>query len=91
METTMPKARVEKVQDGDTFQTKRDRWIRLTNVDVPEKAIRGGAKAKQELGKLIKDKVVTYEPVGTSYARIVAKVKVNGKSANKSMRNKGYK
>lgn len=87
----MPKVRVKKIVDGDTFQTERGRWIRLANVNAPEKGERGFAKAKQELQKLIKDKVVTYEPVGTSYDRTVAKVKANSKSVNKAMRDKGYK
>ena len=87
----MPKVKVKKVIDGDTFQTERGRFIRLAEVEAPELEERGGKKAKQELEKLIKGEEVTYEQVGTSFGRAVARVKVGGKSVNKAMRDKGCK
>ena len=87
----MPKVKVKKVIDGDTFQTERGRFIRLAEVEAPELEERGGKKAKQELEKLIKGEAVTYEQVGTSFGRVVAKVTIRRKSVNKTMRDKGYK
>ena len=87
----MPKVKVDKVRDGDTFQTERGKWIRLAGVDAPELRQPGGAKAKAELEKLIGDKSVNYDQVGTSYGSGVAKVRVGGKSVNEAMKRKGYK
>ena len=83
----MPKARVTKVIDGDTFRIPRKN-IRLANVDAPEMGNRGGAKAKSQLKNMVQGKTISYKPVGKSYNRVVAQVKVGGKSVNQSMRNK---
>jgi len=83
----MPKAKVTKVIDGDTFAIPR-KVIRLANVDAPELGTKGGADAKNQLKNLIQNKTITYNPVGKSYNRIVAQVRLAGKSINQSMRNK---
>jgi len=83
----MSKAKVTKVIDGDTFKIPR-KTIRLANVDAPELGARGGAKAKNQLKDMIEGKTIAYDPVGKSYGREVAKVKLHGKSVNQSMRNK---
>ena len=83
----MPKARVTRIIDGDTFKIAR-KSIRLANVDAPEIGARGGAKAKSELKDMIGGKTISYKPVGKSYNRVVAQVKVRDKSVNQAMRNK---
>ena len=37
----MPKAKVQKVIDGDTFTTDKGKKVRLANVNAPEKGRRG--------------------------------------------------
>jgi len=87
----MPKGKVSKVVDGDTFKISKGPYIRLENVDAPEMGCKGGAQAKHELEDMIGGKTVNFNPVGKSYGRIVAKVHIGGKSVNGSMRRKGYK
>ena len=83
----MPKGRVTKVIDGDTLKIPR-KAIRLANVDAPELGTRAGAKAKNQLKNMLQGKTISYKPVGKSYGRIVAQVKLKGKSVNQAMRNK---
>ena len=83
----MPKARVTQIVDGDTFKIPR-KVIRLANVDAQEMGTRGGSQAKTDLKDMIKGKTISYTPVGKSYNRVVAQVKVAGKSVNQAMRNK---
>ncbi len=68
------KATCEYVQDGDTFRTAHQNWIRLANVCAPDKGESGYEKAKETLRNLILGKEIIYEQVGTSYNRIVAEV-----------------
>ena len=86
----MPKGKVTKVIDGDTFKVQGGKAIRLANVRAPELGTKGGAKARNELSAKVGGKTVTYKPVGKSYGRTVADVKLAGKSVNQVMRNKGY-
>ena len=83
----MPKGRVTKVIDGDTIKIPR-KTVRLANVDAPELGTKGGIKAKSQLKDMVQGKTITYKPVGESYGRVVAQVKVRGKSVNQAMRNK---
>ncbi len=83
-------ATCEYVQDGDTFRTKGQVWIRLANVCAPKLDTAEGAKAKRILSDLILGKSIVYEQVGTSYGRIVAEVWVNGTNVNAYMRQQGY-
>lgn len=83
-------ATCEYVQDGDTFRTKGQVWIRLANVCAPKLDTVEGAKAKRILSDLILGKPITYEQVGTSYGRIVAEVWLNDLSVNMYMRQQGY-
>lgn len=87
------KEKVTKVIDGDTFETaSRKHPVRLANVDAPEKGQPGYAKAKAELQKMIQGKEVTIDTVARdTYRRSVAKVKVEGKSVNRAMREKTKK
>ena len=78
-------ARVKRVIDGDTFETNSGQRVRLAGVDAPEKGKRGSVKATEKLKSLIVKKDIIVDPIGISYGRIVADVKVDGKSVNKSM------
>jgi len=80
----------EYVEDGDTFRTARQNWIRLANVCAPEKGTSGFLEAKSILEKIILNKSIVYEQVSTSYDRIVAEVWVDGMSVNAYMRGRGY-
>lgn len=80
----------EHVEDGDTFRTGGQNWIRLANVCTPEKGESEFLKAKSILERLILNKSIDYEQVGTSYGRIVAEVWVGGISVNAYMREQGY-
>jgi len=72
---------VKRVLDGDTFQTYRkvngSNYVRLAGVNAPEKYQFGGSQATQRLKRQIQGKTVTLQPVGRSYSRVVAKVRVN--------------
>ena len=80
----------EYVQDGDTFRTKRQNWIRLARYDAPEKGSPDYDKAKLLLSSLILNKEIVYEQVGTSYDRIVAEVWQSGKNISDIMIQAGY-
>jgi len=75
----------EHVQDGDTFRTARQDWIRLTHYNAPGEDERNYAKAKRLLSSLILHKEIVYEQTGTSSGRIVAEVWQGGKSINNIM------
>lgn len=79
------------VRDGDTFLTAGGIWIRLARVYCPEVGKWGSKKATSILSRLILNKVITYESVGTSYHRIVAEVWVGKRSVNNYMRRIGYR
>jgi endonuclease YncB( thermonuclease family) len=81
---------VTRVIDGDTFKTSsRKHSVRLANVNAPEKGKPGSAKATQDLRNLIQGKKVQIDTVARDpYGRAVAKVKVVGKSVNRSMSRK---
>ena len=81
----------EYVQDGDSFRTANQTWIRLARYDAPEKGKPGYDEAKRFLSTLILGKEIVYEQVGTSYDRIVAEVWQANASVNDMMINSGYK
>jgi len=85
------KATCEYVQDGDTFRTVMQNWIRLARYDAPEEGKPDYAKAKQLLANLILNKEIVYEKVGTSYNRIVAEVWQDSRNINDIMIQSGYK
>jgi len=78
------------VEDGDTFVTTSNQWIRLARVDTPEKNEPGWKDAKVYLEALVWGKDIEYEAVSTSYDRIVAEVWAEGKHVNEFMRKLGY-
>lgn len=73
--------KVKQVLDGDTFQTYRkvrgSNFVRIAGKNAPEKYQFGGKQATQRLKRQIQGKTVTLQPVGRSYSRVVAKVRVN--------------
>ncbi len=87
------KETVTRVIDGDTFLTaSRKRSVRLANFDAPEKGKRGSVKATQILRKLIQGKKVEVHTIGRdAFGRVIANVKVGGKSLDKAMRSKTRK
>jgi len=80
----------EFVQDGDTFRTVDQNWIKLSRYDAPEADRPDFTKAKQLLSSLILNKQVVYQQVGTSYNMIVAEVWQSGKNINDIMIHSGY-
>ena len=81
----------EYVQDGDTFRTTKQNWIRLARYDAPEEGSPNYANAKNLLSSLILDKVIVYEQVGTSHGRIVAEIWQGSRNINDIMLQSGYK
>jgi endonuclease YncB( thermonuclease family) len=88
------KRTVKRIIDGDTIEVNRrignTRYVRLANVNAPEKYQFGGRKATNVLRGLIGGQQVSITPVGKSYNRILAQVRKGRKSINKRMREKGY-
>lgn len=78
---------VVKVIDGDTFIVNRrignTNKVRLANADAPELNQYGGRQAANALRNLVAGKQVTMTPVGRSYDRVVANVRVRRKSVNR--------
>ncbi len=70
--------KIKKVIDGDTFKVRNrvngSQYIRIANMDSPEKGERGYYSAKRRLKKL-EGKTVSLIPKGKSYGRIVAESK----------------
>ena len=92
----MPKRKgfCDHVEDGDTVKVttrKGDEWLRLANVNAPERGKRNSVKARQMLEKEVLGKTITFKPVGKSYGRTVAEIEVDGRSVNTRMRRRGYK
>lgn len=73
------KRKVKRVLDGDTFQTytkvNRSNYVRIAGKNAPEKHQFGGKQATQNLKRQIQGKIVTLQPVGRSFGRVVAKVR----------------
>jgi endonuclease YncB( thermonuclease family) len=82
--------KVTKVIDGDTFKVSRrvngSQYVRLAGVNAAEKYQYGGRHATNRLKGMIGGKQVSIIPVGKSYGRTVANVRVNRKSVNKRLR-----
>jgi len=83
----MPKIKILEVIDGDTVRGPKKTFIRLANVDAPEKGRQGSAAATHKLEELVLGKTISYTEDAKSYNRIVGEVKVGAKSVNKEMNN----
>jgi endonuclease YncB( thermonuclease family) len=81
----------EYVEDGDTFRTVNQKWIRLARYDAPEQGELGYYEAKRFLSNLILNKQIVYEPVSISDDRIIAEVWQALKNVNDIMINACYK
>lgn len=83
------RGKVTRVPDGDTVMVKKAGggygWVRIAGYDAPERYQFGGAKAMHRLRGLVGGKPVTVEPVGTSYGRTVANVRVGRRDVRRFM------
>ena len=78
--------RVVRVVDGDSFDLKDGRRIRLLSIDAPERDRCLYSEAREKLKNLILDKKVKLKNVVTDdYGRILADVFVNNTHINKMM------
>tara|TARA_Y100000034_G_scaffold116431_1_gene154762 strand:- start:91 stop:342 length:252 start_codon:yes stop_codon:yes gene_type:complete len=71
--------KVKRVIDKDTFQTYRKIQgtdiVRIAGMDGAELNTPLGKKQKDQMKRKIQGDVVTLQPVGRSYGRVVAKVR----------------
>lgn len=85
--------KVKSIVDGDTFTISKaiygKNYVRLANVDTPEKGNAEYMKAKRQLQGMIGGKTVTIKPVNVK-RRVIAEVYADGKSVNKRMRERGW-
>ncbi len=69
--------KVQRVVDGDTFKVRKrvsgSQYIRIAQINAPERGQRGYYAAKKNLSKLV-GKTVTIRPKAKSYRRTVADV-----------------
>lgn len=83
--------RVAEVVDGDTFQLKSGKRVRLIGADAPELERCGGKEAREKLESLILDKIVTLkEETSEAYGRTLALVFVGRTFVNKIMLEEGW-
>lgn len=85
---------VRYVTDGDTFRLTSGERIRIANIDAPEiharqakcrLEIERGEAASEHARVLLDGKVVTFERVGRSYNRSVARVSVGGRDVGETL------
>ena len=83
--------RVVEVVDGDTFQLKSGKRVRLIGVDAPEYNRCGGAESKNRLKEFILGQKVTLkEEVQETFGRSLALVYLNNQLINKIMLEEGW-
>lgn len=82
---------VTKVIDGDTFDTKGGKRIRLALIDAPEYSTAClSQESKNRLGELVLNKEITVtELTKENFGRIVALVDIDGLSVNKALLTEG--
>lgn len=80
--------RVAHVTDGDTIRLDNGERIRIAGIDAAEtqhgnakcrRELVIGADAKRRAIRLLKGRIVSYERVGRSYNRTVARVRLDGR------------
>lgn len=82
---------VIEVVDGDTFQLRSGKRVRLMGVDAPEFDRCGGKEAKERLGELVLGKKVKLaEETTEAYGRSLALVYVKGELVNKIILEEGW-
>jgi len=81
----MPRGKVKRVIDGDTFQLRGGEYVRISGLNAPEMRQRGGTTAKRRLQSRMPTgtQVGLSNPLARSYGRIVRRVTVKHKSINK--------
>lgn len=83
--------RVVDVVDGDTFQLKSGKRVRLMGVDAPEYNRCGGQEARGLLAQLVKGKIVVLkEGVQETFGRSLSLVYVEGKLVNEVLLSEGW-
>jgi len=75
----------EYIEDGDTFRTAEQNWIRLANYYAPKEGDPDYTKAKDLLSSLILNNEIVYKQVGTSHGLIVAQVWQDDRNINDIM------
>ena len=79
------------VVDGDTFQLKSGKRVRLIGVDAPEIERCGGKEAREKLSSLIYGKIVSLkEETSEAYGRTLALVYVGRVFVNRIMLEEGW-
>ncbi|MBM3284219.1 thermonuclease family protein, partial [Candidatus Gottesmanbacteria bacterium] len=82
---------VVEVIDGDTFQLRSGKRVRLLGVDAPEYNRCGGPEAKKRLKELIGQKIIDLREVTTeAYGRSLALVYAGSVFVNRVMLEEGW-
>jgi endonuclease YncB( thermonuclease family) len=90
----LQKGEVRYVTDGDTFRLTSGERIRIADIDAPETQvrqakcrleIRRGEAASRRARTLLEGKAVTFERVGRSYNRTVARVRLDGRDLGETL------
>ena len=81
----MPRGKVKRVIDGDTFELRSGESVRIAGLNTPELDERGGQQAKRRLQIKIPrgTEVGLSKPLAKSYGRVVRKVTVEGRDITK--------
>lgn len=82
------------VADGDTvkmaFSDGREAWVRLSEIDAPEKGQPYGLESKAALASLLNARAVTLQVQGTDqYGRVLATLYVDGRTINDELVREG--
>lgn len=82
----MPRGKVKRIIDGDTFELRGGERVRIAGLNAPELGQKGGDAAKRQLRKKMPPGtgVGLSKPLAKSYGRIVRKVTVGGKNVAKT-------
>jgi micrococcal nuclease len=81
----MPRGKVKRVIDGDTFEIRSGERIRIAGLNAPELTRKGGSTAKRRLQNELRvgKSVGLSMPLAKSYGRTIRRVTVRGKNINK--------
>lgn len=81
----MPRGKVKRIIDGDTFELRSGERVRIANLSAPELDERGGQQAKRRLQNKMPrgTEVGISKPLAKSYGRVVRKVTINQKDITK--------
>lgn len=81
----MPRGKVKRIIDGDTFELEGGERVRIAGLNAPELEQKGGQTAKNRLRKKMPPgtEVGLSKTLSKSYGRTVRKVTVRGKNVAK--------